>query len=37
MYMNDKIEAFYPIVFVYTDGETLDGETVKYTLRFEKG
>ncbi len=36
MYMNDKIEAFYPIVFVDADGETLDGETLKYTLRFKK-
>jgi hypothetical protein len=36
IYMNDKIEAFYPIVYVDADGQTLDGQTGKYTLHFEK-
>ncbi|MCK4487303.1 MAG: DUF1254 domain-containing protein, partial [Desulfobacterales bacterium] len=37
MYMNDKAEAFYPIVYEDADGKTLDGKAGKYTLCFEKG
>jgi hypothetical protein len=36
IYMNDKIEAFYPIVYVDADGQTLESKTRKYTLHFEK-
>jgi hypothetical protein len=36
MYMNDKIEAFYPLVFVDADGSTLDGTTNQYVLHFEE-
>ena len=36
MYMNDKIEAFYPLVFLDADGETLDAQANKYILHFEK-
>jgi hypothetical protein len=36
MYMNDKIEAFYPITFVDKDGETLNAKDNKYVLQFGK-
>ena len=36
MYMNDKIEAFYPLVFVDGDGKTLDGKGANYILHFKK-
>jgi hypothetical protein len=36
MYMNDKIEAFYRVVFVDAYGETLDAQANKYILHFEK-
>ena len=34
MYMNDKIEAFYPLVFVDADEHTLDGKANQYILHF---
>jgi hypothetical protein len=36
IFANDKIEAFYPIVYVDADGQVLDGQTGKYSLHFEK-
>jgi hypothetical protein len=36
MYMNDKIEAFYPLVFVDADGEILDGKANQYILHFKE-
>jgi hypothetical protein len=37
MFVNTPIEAYYPGVFVDTDGKTLDGSNGKYTLIFPKG
>jgi len=37
MFVNTPIEAYYPGVFVDTDGKTLDGSTGRYTLTFPKG
>jgi hypothetical protein len=37
MYVNTPIEAYYPGVFVDSDGNNLDGSTGKYTLTFAKG
>jgi hypothetical protein len=36
IYANDKIEAFYPMVFVDASGDVLDGKANKYTLHFKK-
>ena len=36
MYMNDKIEAFYPITFVDNDGQMLNAKNNKYILEFTK-
>ncbi|KAF5434147.1 hypothetical protein C5S36_05615, partial [Candidatus Methanophagaceae archaeon] len=36
IFANDKIEAFYPMVYVDADSQTLDGQTGKYILHFEK-
>jgi hypothetical protein len=36
IFANDKIEAFYPIVYIDADGQVLDGQTGKYILHFEK-
>jgi hypothetical protein len=36
IFANDKIEAFYPMVYVDADGVVLDGTANKYTLHFEK-
>jgi hypothetical protein len=36
IFANDKIEAFYPLVYVDADGGVLAGTTNKYTLHFEK-
>jgi hypothetical protein len=36
IFANDKIEAFYPLVYVDADGQVLDGKTGKYILHFEK-
>jgi hypothetical protein len=37
MFENTPIEAYYPGVFVDTDGKTLDGSKNNYTLTFPKG
>ncbi len=37
MFENTPIEAYYPTVFVDTDGKTLDGSTANYTMTFAKG
>ena len=37
MFVNTPIEAYYPGVFKDTDGKTLDGSSVKYTMTFAKG
>ncbi|HEX6224626.1 MAG TPA: DUF1254 domain-containing protein [Chryseolinea sp.] len=36
IYANDKIEAFYPIAYVDSDNEVLDGSKYSYKIRFEK-
>ena len=36
MYMNDKIEAFYPLAFVDGDGNILNAKDNKYILEFSK-
>jgi hypothetical protein len=36
IFANDKIEAFYPLIYVDADGGVLDGTANKYTLHFEK-
>jgi hypothetical protein len=37
MFVNTPIEAYYPGVFIDTDGKTLDGTSGKYTMTFPKG
>jgi len=37
MFVNTPIEAYYPGVFVDSDGNNLDGSKGKYTLTFAKG
>jgi len=36
MYMNDKVEAFYPLTFVDGDGNTLNAKDNNYILEFTK-
>jgi hypothetical protein len=36
IFANDKIEAFYPLVYVDADGGVLDSTANKYTLHFKK-
>ena len=36
IFANDKIEAFYPMVYVDGNGEVLNSKTDKYTLHFTK-
>ena len=36
IFANDKIEAFYPMVYVDADGGVIDGTANKYTLHFTK-
>jgi hypothetical protein len=37
MFENTPIEAYYPSVFVDTDGKTLDGSAANHTMTFAKG
>jgi hypothetical protein len=37
MFENTPIEAYYPSIFVDTNGKTLDGSTHNYTMTFPKG
>ncbi|EJF99009.1 MULTISPECIES: DUF1254 domain-containing protein [Flavobacterium] len=36
IYGNDKIEAFYPVVYNDKEGQTLNGKTNKYKIHFSK-
>ena len=37
IFANDKVEAFYPQVYIDSDGSTLDGISSAYILRFDSG
>ena len=37
IFANDKVEAFYPQVYIDAEGNTLDGSAGNYVLRFEAG
>lgn len=37
LFVNDQIEAFYPLTNVDSEGVPLDGSTGRYSIRFEKG
>ena len=37
LFVNDQIEAFYPLTHIDAEGQPLDGTTGRYAIRFEKG